>query len=260
MRAAALALVVFAACGGRAKIAPISNTPGAIITSSAGGLHPGERMTYTLHAKGMEVGEIAIATGSPGQVSGHRAVVVATRGSLTGLLSMVKYVRADGESVVDLDTGAPISMAGTVDWGGYHLRTSGAFDGPNAEIHWFHGDDNFEDVSHTAPAGDIQGAVSAAAAVRAWNGSPGETRRIYVAGAFRMWTCDVTWKGNDRIDTALGTFDAVRIDAVAELDNGRRVELDVWMTDDSDHVPLRAIARSPLLSASFDITSYEPGR
>jgi hypothetical protein len=253
----AIALLSVAACGRSRAVAPIANAgEAAPLPPAPTGIHPGEQLTYSVMAAGVEVGDVAVATGEPGQVDGSRAVIVLTRGSATGLLSMVKYMRADGESTVALDDGRPISLHGDVDWGGTHFRTVGTFDGPHSDTDWFQGASLVEHVSLTASEGTIHGAVSAAAAVRAWNGAPGDVVRLDVAGAFRLWRAVLRWEGDDTIHSARGVDPAVRISGEAELGGGLAVTFTLWLTDDSDRVPLRLEVHSKLVTATFELTSY----
>jgi hypothetical protein len=252
-------LVLLAACGG-GRQASIANTPvrdPTPLTPSGLGIHPGEVLTYGLSTAGLDVGEIAIATGEPGQLDGRRAVIVATRGSATGLISMVKYMRAIGESSLDLETGLPIGLAGDVDWGGKHFQVVGRFDGPRAETDWLRGGQLVEQGVQQAPDGNIHSAVSAAAAVRSWSGEPGDSVRLFIAGAFRLWRTDLVWAGPETLHSSRGTDAAVRIEGAAQVDGGLSVSFTVWLTDDSDHVPLRMIVRSKLVNVTFELTSYE---
>jgi hypothetical protein len=259
LRGALVSLILVAACGG-ARAPAIANVPGADPpphTTTAGGLHPGEVLTYALTTAGLDVGEVAIACGEPGQVGGHHAVIVATRGSATGLLSMVKYMRAFGESTVDLDSGLPIAVAGDVDWGGIAFHTQGRFDGPTGEMDWYQNDRMVEQRSMRASDGNLHSAVSAAAAVRAWDAAPGDRVRLSVAGAFRLWRTDLHFVGPETLHSSRGTDAAVRIDGAAELDGGVTVTISIWLTDDSDRVPLRLIVHSRLVNVTFELTSYD---
>jgi hypothetical protein len=257
----AVLVLALAACGGRGIGAAIDNAPTAEtvpLQAGAIGVHPGESMTYAVTIANLDAGEVAIATGEPGQIGGRRAVIVATRGSVTGVFGLVKYMRADGESALDLDTGEPISLVGSVDWGGKHLTTHAEFDVGRVTMEWLHGGRVIEHISHDLGTIPIHGAVSATAAVRASTAEPGMRGTLRMMGALRLWTIDVVWVGSELLDTALGRLPAIRVDGVARTDTGVRVKFSAWMSDDTDRVPLRLDADAKLGTARFEISSYTP--
>jgi len=80
------------------------------------------------------------------------------------------------------------------------------------------------------------------AAMRTWEGQPGQTQRLYIVGGRRIWRTDVTWAGRETIGTQLGNQSAVRLDGVSmrvsgrlEPERGKKARtFSVWMSDDAD--------------------------
>lgn len=256
----AIALLSVAACGRSRRLESFDNAIDARALPSSTGMRPGEALTYAVLAAGVEVGEVEVAVGEPGQIDGESAFIVATRASLTGVLSMVKYARVDGESTIASADGHPIDYRADIDWGGSRQRMVWTYDGPSAAGVWFRGTRLQGQITLTSSEGNVHGAVSAAGAVRGWNGRPGATVRLDVATDDRMAHATLRWKGNDTLHTARGVEPAARIEGQAVVDGDVPVRFTLWLSDDSDRVPLRMKVYSSLLTATFELTSYEPGR
>src|SRR5438874_719931 len=62
--------------------------------------------------------------------------------------------------------------------------------------------------------------------------------------------------GSETVHVPLGTFPALRIDGVAD-DGALHADFSLWLTDDSDRVPVRVVLRSDVLTATFEVTSYQ---
>jgi hypothetical protein len=257
-----LALVVVAsACGGaRAPAGPPAGDPQ--LPPSVHGLLPGEAAAYVMTLGGIEIGEAAFAVGTPGEIGGRTAIVVASRASAAGLIRLVREIGADGETTIDVATGLPISVEGILHWGGRRFRGVLGYAGPIVEGGWYDGDELVESVYRHAGGGALHNLHSAMAAVRAWPGAPGDRRALSLHGAVNLWRVDLTWIGRETIGTAAGNQAAVRVDGDCVLSGNDewRVGFTVWMSDDADRVPLRVEARFRLIVAVFELTEYRaPG-
>jgi hypothetical protein len=225
------------------------------VTPSARGLHPGERATYLITAAGIEVGEAAYAVGWP---SGG-TLAVASRSGAVGLLEAFGAIDAEVETRIDLESGRPLTMVGLAHVAGRPYRGDGRFDATVAEMTWFDGRDGGEVARryHSIDDGVIHSPHTAMAAVRDWEGAPGDWRRLDLVGALNLWRADLQWIGRETVGTPLGNQLAIRLDGACSNPNGDRVSFSIWMSDDLDRVPLRVDAQEGIVKARFEITSYE---
>ena len=241
----ALAVAVAAACavgGGDARVARTRSEDVAILPPSPRGLHPGEAMTYAVSVGGIEVAEATLAVGHPGERDGLRAMRVTSTAVATGVVRAVRDVRVRLDTVVDADTGLPLEAAVELVWGDDRESLDVALHDPRVALH----------SPHTAMA-----------AVRAWDGAPGDRRRLYLVGAELIVRADLTWIGGEVIGTHLGNRAAVRVDGVGQLVDidlvprpgpaWRIVRFSVWMSDDADRVPLWVTARAGAATARFEL-------
>ena len=271
MRCTFLLLLIVTACGGAgvgarddAKLAAETAAAAEPLTPSMG-LHPGEKMTFTVSLGGVEAGEAALAVGEEGVVDGRRALVVSSRIASAGVFKLVKDISDELTSTIDLDSNLPISIIADVMYPPKSYHADGRFDGGKVDIDWHKGDGKIRHTHYDFESIDAHDAHTAMAAVRTWNGEAGDTRRLYVIGGRKIWQTDVTWVGRETVGTALGNVVAVRLDGVSQRvtgsltpESGKKVRtFSVWMSDDGDRVPLRVIASTELGDVVIDLTGYE---
>jgi hypothetical protein len=254
VRPAAALLLVVAACS-RPSAAP-SPANQHRVAPSAQGLRPGERATYVITAAGIEVGEAAFAVGWPSAGT----LAVASRSGAVGLLEAFGAIDAEVETRIDLTSGRPLTLTGLAHVAGQPYRGDGRFEATTAEMTWFDGRDGGQVAHryHSIEDGVIHSPHTAMAAVRDWEGAPGDWRRLDLVGALNLWRANLTWIGRETIGTALGNQLAVRVDGDCANPGGDRVTFSIWMSDDLERVPLRVEAQEGIVKARFEITSYEP--
>jgi len=268
-----LLLVAIAACGGAASgsrgpadvartMQPDTAPP---LASPANGLFPGESMTFTVAVGGVPCGEAALAVGAPGEVDGVRAIVVTSRVASAGAARLVRVIEDDLTSTIDLVSGLPRAITADVVFGTRRYHADGVFGGAVVDLAWHRNDGNLHHTRYDFGNVDAHDAHTAMAALRTWDGSAGDRRRLYVIGGRRIWRTDVTWTGRETIGTRLGNLTAVRLDGVslrvtADLSLDANVEprtFTVWLSDDADRVPLRVVAHTELGDVTIELTGYE---
>lgn len=235
------------------------------LATPANGLFPGESMTFVVSLGGVEAGEAALAVGAPGKVGGREAIVVSSKVASSGAFRWVKEVDDELTSTIDLDTGLPTTVVADVQFGGKHYHSEGTFQGALVDLAWHKGDDRVRHTHYDFGAVDAHDAHTAMAAMRTWEGQPGETQRLFIVGGRRIWRTDVTWAGRETIGTLLGNQAAVRLDGVSlrvtgrlEPERGKKSRtFTVWMSDDADRVPLKVVAHTELGDVVIELTGYE---
>jgi hypothetical protein len=269
-----LALIALAAgCGGAAGgtrdaallARTVAGTAEPPLATPANGLFPGESMTFVVALGGVEAGEAALAVGTPGKVDGREAIVVSSRVASSGAFRWVKEVDDELTSTIDLETGLPTKVIADVTFGAKRYHSEGTFQGALVDLAWHKGDDRIRHTRYDFGAVDAHDAHTAMAAMRTWEGQPGETQRLYIVGGRRIWRTDVTWAGRETIGTQLGNQSAVRLDGESvrvtgrlEPEPGKKARtFSVWMSDDADRVPLKVIAHTELGDVVIELTGYE---
>jgi hypothetical protein len=261
-----LLLVALAGCAGaEAMPAPHAAAPAAPAQDRHLGLFPGEAMAFEVQLGGVLVGEAQLAVGEIGVADGRRALVVKSRAATAGAAALVRKISDEATSVIDADTGRPISVETNVVMGDKQITANATFSGTTATV-------TYRRNSEAAPstgkiefgAHALHDAHTAMAQLRGWKAAPGATRTVFVVGGRRLWRVDVTYAGEDTIGSAVGNRRAVMFDGVSyrarrdlsvESKQPART-FRVWLSDDADRVPLQVIGKTELGDVVMSLTDY----
>jgi hypothetical protein len=252
--------------GAEAMPGPQSAALGAQAIAEAGiGLHPGESMAFEVQLAGVLVGEAQLAVGEPGVVDGRRALVVRSRAATAGAAALVRKIVDEATSVIDAETGRPISVEANVEMGDKRTVSSAAFSGTTATV-------TYKRNTEAAPqtwkidfgANQLHDAHTAMAQLRGWHAAPGTTRTVFVVGGRRLWRVDVKYIGEESIGSTVGnrravvyegsSFRAKRDLTIESNKPGRTFR--VWLSDDADRVPLKVAAKTELGDIVMTLTEY----
>ncbi|HET7502289.1 MAG TPA: DUF3108 domain-containing protein [Kofleriaceae bacterium] len=254
-----------AACAGAEAMTPPAGAAAKPAPAGEVGLNPGETMAFEVRLAGILAGEAQLAVGQLGDFEGHRAVVVKSRAQTAGAAALLKHIVDEATTVVDMDTGRPLSVETYVEQGDAKTTASARFTGNIAEITYRRSEEKDPHVIKVDFGKvDVHDAHSAMAQVRGWRATPGATRSVLVVGGRRLWRVDVTYVGEDTIGSAIGNRRAIhftgasyrtRRDLTPESDRPTRT-FSVWLSDDADRVPLKVTARTELGDIVMDLTEY----
>lgn len=262
-----LAVVVAGCAGAEAMPAPQA----AVVAAAAAkpdlqlGLFPGESMMYEVQIGGVLVGEAQLAVGQIGVIDGRRALVVKSRAATAGAAALIRNIVDEATTVVDADTGRPISVETNVVMGDKRTAASATFSGTSANV-------TYRRSAEAAPltakidfgANALHDAHSAMAQLRGWKAAHGTTRTVFVVGGRRLWRVDVTYAGEGTIGSTLGNRRTVMYDGIAyrarrDLTVESRLPartFRVWLTDDADRVPLQVMAKTELGDVVMTLAEY----
>jgi len=75
----------------------------------------------------------------------------------------------------------------------------------------------------------------------------------------QVWTLKIKYVGKETINTDLGKFRCIKFRPIIQTGRifKKEEDLNVWITDDKNHVPLRAQAKIMVGSIKMDLTSYQ---
>lgn len=260
-----LACLPSANCAG-AEAMSLPAAPVAMVAPhSELGLHPGESMSYEVQLAGVLVGEAELAVGEIGMVDGHRAIVVKSRAATAGAAALIKHITDEATTVIDVDTGRPISIETVFEMGDKKTLASTKVKGSVADVTYTRsGEKTPQNTKIDFRTETLHDMHTAMAQLRGWRAAPGTVRTVFVVGGKRLWRIDVKYVGGDTVGSRVGNRRAVIFDGTsyrARRDLG--VESDkpartfrVWLSDDADRVPLKVTATTELGDISMDLVEY----
>ena len=234
---------------------------------------PGERMSYKLTLKGVELGTFLFAVGDIVDVAGTPALLVQAQARSSGFASLVADIDDRFTSWVDVKTGRPrrfevFEHADRKSKDKDHVivdfaaRTEGG-----VPVHYGLNDEPMKMLVQPVTQRDVWDYNAFLLAIRAWEGTQGSTATLEVFRSRYVWRMAVTLGAKGALVTDLGELPVLRFDAVTtKIDrNGQRWagqaerRFTLWISDDDDRVPLKLEATSDLGSISMDIVDYQPG-
>ncbi len=266
MKTRLLLAVVLTGCAG-AEAMPAPQAPAAAAAPDRQlGLFPGETMAFEVQLGGVLVGEAQLAVGEIGIVDGRRAVVVRSRAATAGAAALVRNIVDEATSLIDADTGRPITVETNVVMGDKRISANAAFGAAAATVTYRR---NTETAPHTMKinfgANTLLDPHTAMAQLRGWKAAPGTTRTVFAIGGRRLWRVDVKYVGQDTIGSAAlgnrravvfdGTSYRARRDLTVEANRPTRT-FRVWLSDDADRVPLQVIAKTELGDVVMSLVDY----
>lgn len=264
-----LLAVALAGCAG-AEAMPAPQAPAAAPAADRQpgrqlGLFPGEAMAFEVQLSGVLVGEAQLAVGDLGVADGRPAIVVRSRAATAGAAALVRNIVDEATSVIDADSGRPISVDTNVVMGDKRITANATFSGNAATV-------TYRRSAEAAPqttridfgANALHDAHTAMAQVRGWKAAPGTTRTVFVIGGRRLWRVDVKYVGEGTIGSALGNRRAVIFDGTGyrarrdlSIESNRPARtFRVWLSDDADRVPLQVSAKTELGDVVMTLTEY----
>ena len=273
MRAALALVALLAACGGAATgelEAP--TTPGVTAATGAPalaedvtGLVAGETMRFDVKVAGVLAGEAQFAVGAEGLVDGKRAIAVSSRISSAGALALLKEVRDEATSIVDLARMTPIRGNANVVFGDKRYHADTEFTDHAATIAFQPAGGAVTTIHYRFGDNLVHDAHSAMAVVRSWRAEPGARLGLWMVGGRRIWRSEIWPVGNEVIGTRMGNQPAIRLDGTSvrarpdlTIDESKKPRsFSVWLSDDADRVPLLVKARTEYGDLTIELVDYQ---
>jgi hypothetical protein len=267
-----LSLTLAGCAGASAATQPVVPGPAPVAAAPAGsnepvelGLVPGETMAFELHLGGVLAGTAQLAVGEIGTVGDHRAIIVKSHAETAGAVALLKQISDDTTTVIDADTGRPLTLDSAASSGGTTTTAHADFTANAAIVKFAKSDEPKPHLYRVnfggQPAYDAHAAM---AQLRGWHGTPGAKRTVYVVGGKRLWRVDVSLVGIESIGSAMGNRRTVHLEGAAfrarpnltlESQTATRT-FSVWLTDDADRVPIKLVAKTELGEVAMDLTEY----
>lgn len=212
----------------------------------------GEILSYRLHYGIMDAG-VAVLEVKPEvmDVSGRKVFHVVGNGYSKGTFDWFFKVRDRYESFIDKDALLPWMFVRRVDEGGYKINEDYTFNHYTNKVDVGKG----EKVDIPIGTQDMVSAFYAARNLDLSNAKEGDVFTISTIVDKEMWPMKIRYVGKDVIETDLGKFKCLKFRPIVQ--KGRifkhEEDLNVWITDDKNHIPLRAQAKILIGSIKLDI-------
>lgn len=277
MRFALLLLPLVAACGPKptapAPTGPTaSNAPTGELPKGPPLATPGERMTYSVELRGIELAQMTVAIGDVVDLAGKRTILVQAHAQSVGFVNLVAAVNDTFTSWIDVQTGRSLRFA--VDEYQTNSKTNvehtvidlAGREGDTVPIQFRLNDEAPKDEPQKVSDPDVWDWNSFLLALRAWEGPTGTDQPMQIFRSRYLWNVDVKIGPKGRLATQLGDLPALRFDAhtykyTRELTKTGDDERDfsVWISDDADRVPLQLQAQTDYGAVTMHIIDYQPG-
>ena len=214
----------------------------------------GEVLTYRLHYGIIDAG-VAILEVKPAvmEISGRQVYHVVGNGYSKGTFDWFFKVRDRYETFIDKDAMVPWMFVRRVDEGGVKFSQDYVFNHYTKKVD-VGGGEKFD-----VPVG-IQDMLSAFYAARNLDFSAAKEGDIFALNSFidkELWPVKMRFIGKETIKCDIGTYKCLKFAPIVQKGRVFKSEEDltVWITDDKNHIPLRAQAKILVGSVKMDITA-----
>lgn len=214
----------------------------------------GEILSYRLHYGVMDAGVILMEVKPEVmEISGRKVYHIVGNGYSKGTFDWFFKVRDRYESFVDKDAMLPWMFVRRVNEGGYIINQDYTFN------HYTNKVDVGGGEKIDVPAG-TQDMISAFYSARNLDLSTAKEGDIFTINSIvdkEIWPLKIRYVGKEKITCDIGTFNCVKFRPIVQKGRifKREDDLNVWLTDDKNHIPLRAQAKLVVGSVKLDITS-----
>lgn len=214
----------------------------------------GEVLTYRLHYGIVTAGSVVLEV-KPDliEVSGRKVYHIVGTGYTTGSADWFFKVRDRYETYMDKDALLPWLFVRRVDEGGYKFSQDYYFNHYTKKV------DIGNNQKFDIPAG-VQDMVSAFYAARSLDLSNAKNGDIFTVTCFvdkEIWPLKIKFVERETIETDIGKVRCLKFRPVVQ--KGRvfkdEEDLNVWISDDKNHLPVRVKANILIGSVKMDITA-----
>lgn len=216
----------------------------------------GEILTYRLHYGIIDAG-VAVLEVKPDvmDIAGRKVYHIVGNGYSKGSFDWFFRVRDRYETYMDKDAMLPWMFVRRVNEGGYIINEDYKFN------HYTNKVDVGREDKVDVPQGtqDMISAFYAARNLDLSNAKEGDIFTINSIVDKELFPLKIRYVGKEKIDCEIGTFNCVKFRPIVQKGRvfKKEEDLNVWITDDKNHVPLRAQAKLMVGSVKLDIVSVK---
>ncbi len=239
------------------QVIPYNNLPSKelpIVQNSA--FKEGEILSYRLHYGALDAGVVLMEVKPEVmEVSGRKVYHIVGNGYSKGTFDWFFKVRDRYETFIDKDALLPWMFVRRVYEGGVTINQDYKFNHYTNKVDVGSG----EKVEIPDGTQDMISAFYSARNIDLTNAKEGDVFTINSIVDKEIWPLKIRYVGKEKITCDIGTFNCVKFRPIVQ--KGRifkhEDDLNVWLTDDKNHVPLRAQAKLVVGSIKLDIVSVK---
>ncbi len=217
---------------------------------------PGEILTYRLHYGAMDAA-IAVMEVEPEikQMGNHECYHIVGKGNSKGTFDWFFKVRDRYETYLDKDALVPWYFVRRCYEGGYNISQDYIFN------HYINKVDVGKGETYSFPQG-TQDIISAFYSARNLNFEKAKEGDVYSLNCFldkENWPLRIKYIGRETIETDIGKVRCLKFRPIVQKGRvfKKDEDLNVWISDDKNHIPIRAQAKVLIGSIKMDITDYK---
>ncbi|MBS1646036.1 MAG: DUF3108 domain-containing protein [Bacteroidetes bacterium] len=215
----------------------------------------GETLSYRLHYGLIDAG-IATIQVLPNVQSfgGHRVYHIVGDGYSRGAFNWFFKVKDRYETYIDADALVPWYFVRHCNEGGFIINQNYVFNHYEKKV------DIGDGKNYSVPQ-DVQDMLSSFYYARNIDYSSAKTGDVFLIPSFvdkENWTLKIKYVGKETINTDVGKFRCLKFRPIIQTGRifKKEEDLNVWITDDKNHIPIRAQAKILVGSIKMDLTSY----
>jgi len=216
----------------------------------------GELLTFRMHYGIIDAGVATLGiTEEEKEIAGRKTYHVIGLGQSRGAFDLFFKVRDRYETYIDDKSIVPWIFLRHVDEGGYKIDQSYVFNHYSEKVNV--GEGETFDIEPNMQ--DMLSAFYAARNLDLGGAKPGETYAIKCFMDKEVWPLKVKFIGRETITTGLGTFKCLKYRPIVQ--KGRvfkhEEDLNIWITDDKNHIPILGQADVLVGSIKAELKSYK---
>ena len=215
----------------------------------------GEILTFRMHYGVIDAGIASLGvTEDAKEIGGRKTLHVVGLGSSRGAFDFFYKVRDRYETYIDEEAMVPWLFVRRVNEGGYKINQDYIFNHYNKKVNVGNG----ETYDIEANMQDMLSAFYHARNLDLSNAKPGETYSLNCFMDKEVWPLKIKFIGRENITTELGTFKCLKFRPIVQ--KGRvfkdEEDLNIWITDDKNHIPVLGQADVFVGSIKAELKSY----
>lgn len=224
-----------------------------VITNEA--FKRGEKLSFRLHYGIIDAGVATLAiTDEEREISGRKTFHVVGIGESKGAFDWFFKVRDRYETFIDEQSIVPWMFLRNVNEGGYKIQQAYVFNHFTQKVNVGAGE-----IYPIEP--NMQDMLSAFYAARALDLSAAKPNETYAIRCFmdkEVWPLQVKFICRETITTDLGTFRCLKFRPIVQKGRvfKREEDLNIWITDDKNHIPIKGQADVLVGSIKMELTGY----
>jgi len=226
----------------------------------------GEQLTYSVKIAGVEAGRVAMAVGRPRTQKGVRTLSIRGFGETIPFISTFHRIKEEIVTLVNLAGLLPVRSTSNREVPNKYRKLSTSF-GPKLVLQNVERR-NRKYQRRRSIAGPRFDPISTLFALRSARLKKGARLTMRLLSGGTLYRLDLKVLGRERIYTAMGAKNALKVGGVALriTDRGEVIKrkaprkVSLWLSADGRRVPLRLVGDTKLGVVQADISSYRPPR